>query len=50
MVYPCDDNLSNSIHGVDMPRCLRVSVDGLIKPDVHALLPVPVPGERPQNS
>ncbi|XP_074327087.1 uncharacterized protein LOC141665029 [Apium graveolens] len=44
MVYPREDNLTNLVHGVDIPtghQC--VSVDGLIKPD--ALLPVEMRGD-----
>ncbi|XP_074378714.1 uncharacterized protein LOC141720264 [Apium graveolens] len=44
MVYPREDNLTDLVHGVDIPighQC--VSVDGLIKPD--ALLPAETRGD-----
>lgn len=44
MVFPSDGEMSNKIHGKPMPPgCVRVSVDGCLKPD--ALIPVPVEGE-----
>lgn len=44
MVFSFEGELSQKIHGRPLPvDCLRVSVDGCIKPE--ALLPVPVPDE-----
>lgn len=44
VVFDEGDGKSKSVHGVPLqPGCLRVSVDGSIKPD--ALVPVPIDGE-----
>ncbi|KAL8132165.1 hypothetical protein AgCh_007888 [Apium graveolens] len=44
VAFPHEEVMSNKIHGRPMqPGCLRVSVDGSIKPD--ALLPVPIAGK-----
>lgn len=44
VAFPRDDIMSNMIHGRPLESgCLRVMVDGAIKPD--ALLPVPIPDE-----
>ena len=43
-VFDKGENISRVVHGVPMPPgCLRVSVDGYIKPE--ALVPMPVIGE-----
>lgn len=43
MAFPEEGDMSKIIHGKPMPAgCLRVSVDGWIKPD--ALIPYPVAG------
>lgn len=44
MVFCEGDNMSNSVHGVPLQAgYVRVSLDGMIKPD--AVVPVPIVGE-----